>query len=348
MIEPGESRSTRRQAARPTIGQVAISAGVSKATVSRVLTGSAPVREAVRRRVLDAVAELGYQPNAAARSLATGRSHVIGVLVSDIEIPFFTTIARSIQNVAQRSGYLTMVANSDERPAVEDEIARELASRMLDGLIVAPTAGENRALRELATELPIVLIDRLMAGVAIDAVLSDNVGGALAAAGHLLDLGHRRIAYATEPPDKTSTLERLAGFRQAYAARGLEHPHHLVWEVDYHSAAAERALTRRLRRERPTALLAAEGSITLGAVRAASALGLRVPRDLSVLGFDQLDWSSATSPPLTVVNQDAERIGREAANLLLARLAGRRTHAVTVRRVPTELMTRASCGAPPT
>ena len=319
---------------------------MSKATVSRVLTGSANVREAASRRVLDAVERLGYQPNAAARSLATGRSRVIGVLVSDIEIPFFTAIARAIQNVAQRGGYLTMFANSDERPEAEDVLVRELASRMMDGLIVAPAAGTNTALRELAVELPIVLVDRLVDGLALDAVLSDNVGGALAATSHLLELGHRRIAYATETPDKTSTIERLAGLRAAFSARGLEHPPELVWEVDYHPAAAERVLARRLRDERPTALLAAEGSITLGAVRAANGLGLTIPRDLSVLGFDQLDWSSATTPPLTVVSQDAERIGREAANLLLARLAGRRKHVATVSRVPTELMKRSSCASP--
>jgi LacI family transcriptional regulator len=219
---------------------------------------------------------------------------------------------------------------------------------MVDGLIVVPAAGAHETLARLSQSVPLVLVDRLVDELAADAVLADNTGGAFAAVEHLLALGHRRIAYVTDALDKTSTRERLAGYEQAFQERGAELREELVWIVDYHADAAERSVGRLLRRHRPTAVVAAEGSITLGVFRASRRLGLHVPRELSIIGFDQLDWSTATDPPLTVVSQDAERIGTDAVELLLRRVAqgASATRRPRIQRVPTRLIVRDSCAAP--
>lgn len=333
----------------PGIVQVAREAGVSTATVSRVVNGARYVRSETRERVLEVAGRLRYQPNVTARSLTTGRTLLVGVVVSDIEIPFFTTIAHAIQSAARDRGYLTLVGNSDEHEQSEDDLVRAFAARMVDGLIVSPTPGGNQALRDLAELIPVVVVDRFVDGLQADAVLSDNVLGASEAAAHLLGLGHRRIAYATDALDKTSSCERLEGFLRAFTEAGVVHDPDLVWVVDYHTAAAEKAVGRLLRRHRPTALVASEGSITLGSLRAAHSLRFRIPSDLSLVGFDQLDWGSATEPPITVVSQDAERIGTIATRLLLRQLrsAGKRaSRKHIVERVPTRLIVRRS-SAPP-
>ncbi len=331
---------------RSTIADVARLAAVSEATVSRALSGARYVRQATRERVLAAAASLAYHPSIAAQSLTTGRSLIIGIIVSDIGIPFFTTVARSIQNVALQHGYLALIGNSDEESAGEDELLQALIARNVDGLIVTPVAGENLRLREVAGQVPLVLVDRLVDGITADAVLSDNFSGARAATQHLLSFGHTRIAYVTDEPNKTSSKERLAGFEAAMIEAGFSGGEELICVVDYHSDLAERGVRNLLRRHRPTALVASEGSITLGALRAISSLGLAVPSDISIVGFDQLDWGTATAPPISVVSQDTEQIGITAARLLLAQIsrpssAGEQSMTV---RVPTKLVDRESCG----
>lgn len=334
---------------RVTIDDVAREAGVSTATVSRVLNDAPQVRAETRQRVAAVVERLNYQPSATAQSLATGRTLVIGVVVSDIKIPFFMTVAHSIQNAAMRRNYLMLLGSSDERSDGEDDLVRAFAARMVDGLIVSPAVGENRLLREVAQTTPMVLVDRLVEGLDVDAVLSANREGVHEATAHLLGLGHRRIAYVTDRLDKTSTVERLAGYEDAMVAAGIEVDPALRWVVDYHPELAQRAVLRFLRRHRPTALIASEGSISLGALRAAQELHLRIPEDLSLIGGDQVDWGTATTPPITVVSQDADAIGAIATRLLMRRLhAGGKpgARAAVVERVPTTLVLRASCSSP--
>jgi LacI family transcriptional regulator len=322
---------------------------VSVSTVSRVVNDAPYVSAAARARVLEAIDRLGYRPNLLAQSLTTGRSRILGVIVADIEIPFFTAIARSIQDRAASDGFLTLVANSDETAALEDELVRAFLARSVDGIIVSPAAGPSTALREAARRVPIVLVDRRVEGLEADVVLSDNPGAAAEATSYLIGLGHRRIAYVTDAPDKTSNQERLQGFRDAFDTARLEHDPNLIWVTDYHTSGAERALRRLLATHRPTALLCSEGSITLGALRAARALRWRIPGDLSLLGFDQLDWSSATEPPLTVVEQQARRIGASATELILRRLDGDDGHRIAPareKRIPTRFVLRESCAAP--
>lgn len=341
--EPATNGSPAR---RVTIADVAREAGVSKATVSRALNSPGAVGAETRSHVLDVVARLGFAPNLNARSLTTGKTQVIGVVVSDIQVPFFTSVARAVQNAAHARGYLTLVGNSDELPATEDALIRAFASRRVDGLIVTPAAGPADALLEVARHIPVVTVDRVIEGVPGACVVSDNYAGSLNATRHVLGLGHRDVAYLSSPLDKSSAVERYRGYRAGLEEAGVPFRPELLRVGDYHADAVEGAARSMLAEHAPTAVLTSEASISVGALRAAQALELRVPDDLSLLGFDDLDW---TSPELTVVLQDTERLGREAMTRLLALLDGGADEPPSsdVVRVPTRLKVRASCAPPP-
>ncbi|HET6508160.1 MAG TPA: LacI family DNA-binding transcriptional regulator [Baekduia sp.] len=333
----------RPGARRVTIADVAREAQVSKATVSRALNAPEVLRPDTLEHVLGVVARLGFAPNLNARSLTTGRTLVIGVVLSDIQVPFFTSVARAVQDAARARGYLTLVGNSDERAEAEDDLIRAFASRMVDGLIVTPAAGDNRALREVAERIPVVTVDRIVEGVSAARVVSDNFAGALNATRHLLGLGHRRIAYLSSPLDKSSAVERYRGFRAGLDEAGIAFDPRLLRAGDYHVGAVVTGATELLEDMEPTAALTSEASVSVGVLRAAEALGLAVPDDLSVLGFDPLDWGS---PELSAVVQDTERLGAEAMGRLLRRLEGRGEAGPDVVRVPTRLMVRESCAPP--
>jgi LacI family transcriptional regulator len=339
-------RSTpRTRGGRVTIADVAREAGVSKSTVSRAVNDPQSVHPSTLAEVLDVVRRLDFAPNVNARSLTTGRTLVIGVVVSDIQVPFFTSVARAVQDVARAAGYLTLIGNSDERPDTENELIRAFASRMVDGLIVTPTAGENSALREIASRIPIVTVDRLVQGVPGTCVLSDNYSGALAAMRHLVELGHRRIAYVSSSLDKSSTVERMNGYRAGLEEAGIPFEPMLLRAGDYHLDAVTAASTELLRGAGPTAVLTSEASVSVGVLHAAHAIGLAVPTDLSVLSFDPLDWAS---PDLTAVLQDTARLGMEAMTSLLRQIDSLdgTTPVAPVVRVPTRLVIRASCAPP--
>jgi LacI family transcriptional regulator len=338
-VIPARRRSTSREVARE--------AGVSVATVSRTFNSPGVVHPDTRRRVLEAAERVSYAPSMAARTLSTGRSGVIGVVVSDIEIPFFVSVARAIQDLAHDHGYQTLVANSDELLERERELLDAFESRLVDGLIVSPASGDHRRLVEVAKEIPVVLLDRVVTELRADAVLSDNVAAARAATSHLLELGHRRIGYATDKLDKTSTEERLEGYVEAHREWDVAHDPELVWVVDYHPHASAAQLSELLARHEVTGLVAAEGNITLGALLAARDRGLAIPDDLSLVGFDELLWSEVAYSSVTVVSQDTSAIGAAAMRLLLERLDpdGGEDRAPMVERVPTSLTVRDSCRA---
>lgn len=331
-----------RPGSRVTIADVAREAQVSKATVSRALNAPEALRPDTLEHVLAVVRRLGFAPNLNARSLTTGRTLVIGVVVSDIQVPFFTSVARAVQDAARARGYLTLVGNSDEQAEAEDDLIRAFASRMVDGLIVTPAAGDNRALREVAERIPVVTVDRIVEGVPAARIVSDNFAGALNATRHLLGLGHRRIAYLSSPLDKSSAVERYRGFRAGLEEAGIAFEPRLLRAGDYHVGAVVAGATEVLQEMAPTAALTSEASVSVGVLRAAEALGLAVPDDLSVLGFDPLDWGS---PELSAVVQDTERLGVEAMARLLRRLEGTEAGPDVV-RVPTRLMVRESCAPP--
>jgi LacI family transcriptional regulator len=324
-----------------TIRDVAERAGVSPMTASRVLSGagysSSEAREAVQR----AAAELGYRPNTIARALVQGATRTVGLVVGDVENPFFATLARVIADALEERGYTLLLTNSDEDPAREARLVDALRGRQVDGLIVAPSAGAGRHLAAaVAGGVSLVQVDRAVRGLAADVVLVDNAHGAEVAVGHLAGLGHARIACVTDPVGLGSSRERVAGYRKAIGAHGLEP---LVFQAagvtqEHGLAASQEALA-----VRPTALFTASNFMTLGAMRAIREAGLAIPADVALIGFDDLDWTTLVDPPLTVVAQPVAELGRVAAELLLERLDGEMAPPRRV-RLRTSLVVRQSCG----
>jgi LacI family transcriptional regulator len=309
----------------PTIFDVAAAAGVSKATAARALGGYGAVSPAVRERVAAAAERLGYRRNSVARSMITGRSHTIGLVMADIENPFFARVARGIADVAHASGYEVLLVNSDEDPATERASVRVLYEKRVDGLIVAPaSADEGAHLAEIAAlGTPVVLIDRATPGIEADAVVVDNEVAAARAIEHLVGLGHRRIALLTSQGLIHTNQMRLAGYLDGLRTAGLPIDDELVRMAEYRREAAVAETIAVLSIDDPaTAIFTTDNLMSLGAVEGTQRAGRRVPEDVSLIGFDDLDWTTIVRPPLTVVAQPLYELGRTAAERLIARING--------------------------
>lgn len=306
--------SNRAGPRRATMHDVARLAGVSLKTVSRVVNAESGVRPATERRVRAAIDELGFRRNLGASHLRRGTSTgTIGVLLEDLANPFYATLTRAVEEVARRSGRHVLAGSSDEDPDRERELALDFCSRRVDGLVVVPTGGRHDyLLPEIDAGLPVVFVDRPADGVAADTVLLDNAGGAETAVRHLAAHGHRRIAFLGDAPDIHTAAERLRGFRTCtdtgFVAMG---PHD--------ETTVERALHDFLDRPRPaTALVTGNNRITLLVLRALAG-GRAGP---ALVGFDDFELADLMTPPVTVVSHDIELLGRTAAELLSARIAG--------------------------
>lgn len=329
-----------------TIRDVGARAGVSQATAARALGGYGHVSAAVHTRVKQAAVELGYVPNSVARALASGITHAVGLVVSDIENPFFSAVARGMSNVLDDSGHTLLLANSDEDLDRERVAIEALRARQVDSLVVVPSsASASPHLRAAAADAPLVLLDRTIPRLAVDSVTVDNKGGARRAVEHLIEHGHRRIGLVSDEPDISTSAERLAGYRAALLGAGIAVDEHLISLGGPTPEEGYRAARRVLEApDRPTALFTANNFMTLGAMRAMRDLDLKVPRDLSLVGFDDLEWTTLVDPPLTVVAQPATELGEAAARRVLARLAGADGRPRRV-RLETKLIIRASCAS---
>jgi LacI family transcriptional regulator len=309
---------------RPTIKDVAAEAGVSLKTVSRVLNGEGDVASDTARRVQAVVEALGYQRNEPAANLRRrGQStSIIGLVIEDVANPFYSVLARAVEQVARANNYLLMVASSDEDPRQEVEVIRAFCSRRVDGLIAVPTGAEHSfLLPEMAAGTAVVFVDRPGVGVDGDSVVSANAGGTAEAVRHLIDQGHVRIGYLGDDPAVYTAAERYAGYCQALEAAGIELDESLVRlgvsDVTAAEASADALITRP---DPPTALFGGNNRLTIGVLRAARRDGRRV----AVVGFDDFELADMLDPPVTVVSQDAFALGRTAAELLFRRLGGDR------------------------
>lgn len=326
-----------------TIQDVARLAGVSTATVSRYLSGN-PVRASAK--VGDVIDDLRYRPSVTARGLRSGRHLAIGVVVPDITNPFFASVTRGIENVVGPVGLQVTLANSDESVARESDLVEALVPRV-DGVILCP-ATENDAVPEhlVAAGVPVVLVDRGVhqESVGFDLVSVDNAGGAAAAARHLRELGHRRIAVVSGPLTSTPGRERHEGFLDGLAQGGLEPAHAEI--ADFKESGGYAATQHLLALDPPvTAVFLANNLMTVGALKALHEAGVDVPGDLSVVGFDDLDLGALLAPPLTVIDRPTVEQGEQAARLLLDRLADP-THRPTSIVMPVQLLVRGSSAAP--
>jgi LacI family transcriptional regulator len=338
------SRGKRRSGV-PTMIDVARGAGVSIATVSAFLNGTSNVSPELTRRIEAAIATIGYERNAAARSLKMGTTHTIGLTVADIRNPFFTDVVATIQNVLNRAGFAVMLCSSDEDTAKQDEQIKILLERMVDGLIIAP-AGDDDVMRRLvrSTRKPVVLIDRIVEGLGVDVVVLDNAQAVFEAVQYLIALGHRRIGYISGPPGTTTGRDRLEGYRSALRSAGIEADPVLIRDGNFREADGYRAAMQLMTlADRPTALFSANNLMVIGAMRAIRDLGLNCPADVSVASMDDFAWADVFSPRLTTVAQPVEAIGEQAARLLLDRLAGNAPPEPKVLTLRGRLIVRNSC-----
>jgi len=334
-----------------TISDVARRAGVSTATVSRVLSGIGQARPDTRARVLAAARDLGYRPSGVARSLKLRRTRTIGLIVTDITNPFFPQLVRAVEDAAREREFAVLLCNAAEDPEREAGYLEVLAGRRVDGIVVASAGlGARQAAWIARAPLPVVLVNAA-AGASVPTLLSDNVGGARLAVDHLIALGHRSIGHVAGPAGNAAAPDRLAGARLALEAAGLGADRLAVAEGDGHVAGGARATAELLAADPGlTAVFAYNDLSAIGALRALRAAGLRVPADVSVVGFDDVDLAAYADPPLTTVAQDIASLGRRAAERLFELVDGDARPASagagpTV--LPVRLVLRGSTAPPP-
>lgn len=328
-----------------TIRDVARAAGVSVATVSRVFNNSGPVHEETRSRVREIAHEMRYSPNSAARSLITAKSNTLGVLLPDLYGEFFSEVIRGIDQTAQEHGYHVLVSSSHETQARIEGAMRAMRGRV-DGLIVmspdidAPTLAAN-----LPDSLPVVLLNCAVEGTSYDAISVDNFGGAYAMVRHLLSTGRDRVAIITGSSRNYDARERLRGYRAALRDAGAEQQE--GWEIagDFTEAGGYRAgHAIAALAPRPSAVFAANDVMAIGALSAFHELGLRVPDDIAVAGFDDIPMARYMNPPLTSVHVEISELGARAMGVLLAAVQEKNQHERRQVTLPTTLVVRQSCG----
>lgn len=305
--------------------KIAELAGVSLGTVSHVLNGTARVREPLRKRVMDAVHATGYQPSQLARGLRRDKTNILAMIIPDILNPFFPGVVRGAEDVAFSNGYRLVLCNTDNDHSKEVMHLNALRTYLPSGLIVIPSD-----LSDLTTQAEhyrragaaVVCVDRLPRNWDGDSVIVDNTEGAFHAANYLIGLGHRQIAVISGPMHLTNSQDRLKGFRRAFKAAKIEAPHGYFQETTFDRSggyAKTKILLKML--PRPTAILAGNDLIAFGALLAIHEEKLHCPDDISVIGFDGLDLTETTSPPLSSVYQSGYQLGAAAAQLALDRVA---------------------------
>ena len=324
------------------IKEVAAHAGVSVATVSRVLNDSPNVSAEARTKVLSAVETLRYRPNAVARSLRTEATRTLGLIIGDILNPFFGALARAVEDEARAAGYTVVIGNADERPELQDHYVRTLLEQRVDGLMICPTAEVTPHVEEcVRAGDPLVFLDRTLPGLDVPSVRADGTEAIHRLIEHVHRLGHRRVAFISGPESLSTGRERTRAFEDAMRAYGLE-PR--VEAGDF-QAESGRAATARLLDlpEPPDVIFAGDNLMTLGALDEIRARGLRVPADVALASFDDVAWFAHVDPPITAIAQPAEDLGRRAVRALLDSIANRPVEPVVL---PARLVIRRSCGEP--
>jgi LacI family transcriptional regulator len=306
-----------------TIKDVALRANVSVTTVSHVVNATRFVSEDSRQRVNDAIRELRYVPSALARSLKNNRTHTIGMMIPNCSNPFFAELIRGIEDACFAANFNVILCNSDDDANKQRKYIRVLMEKQVDGMIVFSSGGDNE-LSELLLEtgMPQILLDREVEQVKADLVELDHEAGAWLATRHLIELGHHRIGCITGPLDLAPARQRLHGYRRALSEASMEtNP---LWQVEggFTSENGYAAMQRLLvLNQRPSAIFVSNDLMAIGALCAATRHGLRVPQDVSVVGFDDIALAAFSSPPLTTVAQPKHQLGSMAANFLMARIA---------------------------
>jgi LacI family transcriptional regulator, repressor for deo operon, udp, cdd, tsx, nupC, and nupG len=326
------------------IKDVAKLANVSTATVSRVLRNADNVTEETRKRVLEAIEKLNYQPNVLGRYLRRMETETILVVVPDITNPFFSKVLRGIESVAIQNGYQVLLGDTQNNVRLEEEYLNLLRQKQVDGMILLTARIHRDLMEEISKQFPIVLACEYLEGSNIPTVSIDNISSARKATEHLIKLGHRRIAHLSGPMNIILSRDRLRGYQQAMMQYELDIDPVLIQEGDFTYELGYNLTLKLLALEKPpTAIFAANDEMAIGAIKAIRKLSLRVPDDIAVVGFDDIKIASIFEPNLTTISQPMFEIGEKAMNLLLQLIEGKELD----RRqfvLEDQLIVRDSCG----
>jgi LacI family transcriptional regulator len=335
---------------QPTIRDVAAAAGVSVAVVSRVLNpGSGPVAAATRGRVSDVMETLGYHPRTAARELKHGPPTTLGLLLADVSNPFFARLADQVVQEAHSRGIQVLLMTTQEDDQLESERLSTLIERRVSGIIATPT-GNNleiwKKLQDMGTD--VVFVDRSIPSLpAVDVVTINNIESARSATALLAAHGHRRIAIISGPATSTTGRDRIAGYREALEAAGLEQDDLLIRSAAFRGAAGGDAMTALLNLEDPpTALVVANTAQVTAVLRRLAHAGVSIPDELSVIVFEDSPWTELMTPPLTIVRQPIDLLARHSVQLALSNASGKSSGKPTVIHVDAELIERSSVARP--
>ena len=330
-----------------TIKDVAKKAGVSPSTVSRALSGNGPVKESTRRKVLDAVKLLDYRPNFLAQGLKEGKTKTIGLIIPNIRNPIYPAVARGVEDAAKKFGYTVILCNTDEDVDTEKEYIQKLQKRWVDGIIIAPASNENEHIVKLQNEnFPIVVIVRNVDFLS-NAVIIDNYRAAYDAVSYLIRTGHRRIAIVKGNQQLALYRERFRGYKQALLDAGIPVVEELIagddsdsvqWTLDGYNAI-NCLFSQKIEFD---AVFATTDLRAIGAIRAIKDHGYKVPEDISVIGFDNLEFSSLIDPPLSTVSQPLYDIGMRAVNKLIPLIDNKTVTEPTIEIMLSELIIRKS------
>ncbi|MGW0735529.1 LacI family DNA-binding transcriptional regulator [Streptomyces sp. NPDC002851] len=311
-----------RQPDRPSIASVAAAVGVSRTTVSHALSGKRAVSEETRKRILEAIEQQNYRPNLVAKGLRSQKTQSVALLLVDIANPYYPAVARAIHDVLAAEGYVSFIGNTDGDAGTERRLLEEMVARGVDGVVMQPMALSGAEVREIAgPTMPLVLTTADAGDVPADRVLTDDVTGLTEAVRHLAQQDVREVGFIAGPPGAAAGPLRLSAFREAVAAAGLGVPEQWTEYGPLTRDGGATAAARLLRRpDRPRAILCGNDLIAIGAMEAARRAGLRVPEDVAVIGFDDIETADLVTPRLTTVVNPAAAVGDACARTILWRV----------------------------
>jgi DNA-binding LacI/PurR family transcriptional regulator len=331
-----------------TISDVAKIAGVSKTTVSRVLNGNLnEVTQETRERVLLTIDQMNYTPNALAKGLKTMRTHVIGMVLSDLQNPFWTGVLEGAEDACRTSGYHIMICNARNDWKQEADLINRLRIKQVDGIIVNPTMKNHALFDDLIQDnYPLVSLNRRMRALPIETVVVDNIKGASMATEHLIRLGKKKIAIIVYNPEGISPrLERIEGYMQALNTYGIDVNDSLIHIIEDKKYNAYHMVKQMMTgHERPDAIFSTNNIMTLEILEAAKELQLKIPEDIALIGYDETIWSQHLDPPLTTVKQPTYEMGEVAAKRLFDLIASKERRTVNTHLLEPTLIIRQSCG----
>ena len=338
---------------KTSLADIAKALGVSKTLVSMVLNGKGKengINEETQKRVLAKAKELNYKPNMMARSLRMGRSNTIGLIVADISNTFYARMCRAVEDAAFKRGYYVLFGSSDENAEKERMLIQMLRDRQVDGLIISTTLENNQDIEELIQEnFPFVLIDRFSPGIETPFVTADNYGGSVAVVEHMLGMGMKRIAQLTiSPSHLTSITERTRGYKDALEKNGVDFDPALVREIPYDNIgeAIRKEVPDLIRNQNVEGLYLTNNNLTIQALQCIKEMDLRIPEDISVVSFDDVEVFQFSSPTVTAVAQPIEKMGQKSVEVLLDKIEkGDKSEIEDTLFLETKLVVRDSCGS---